>query len=165
MELQRATRLVEKLELLGLRVAVAESLTGGMLGSAFADVPGASKVFQGGIIAYQTPLKHRLLGVDHQLLDEHGAVHPLVAQQMALGVRERLAEGAFVSTIGLSTTGVAGPDWQDDQPPGTVFIGLATASETVSFDHHFGGSRADIREATVLAALDHLWEYLGGDAR
>lgn len=153
-------RIVQSLRVYSLRVAVAESLTAGLLTAAFADVPGASRVLQGGIVAYQTPLKHRLLGVDAALLDRVGAVDAQVAEQMALGVRERLAEGALVSTIGLSTTGVAGPDWQDDQPPGTVFIGLASDSGVRSFEHAFSGGRQEIREAAVQAALEHLRDFL-----
>ncbi|HHW51411.1 MAG TPA: CinA family protein [Pseudoclavibacter sp.] len=153
-------RIVRALKTHSLRVAVAESLTGGLLMAAFTDVPGASAVFQGGIVAYQTSLKHRLLGVDEHVLNTQGAVCADTAEQMALGVRERLAEGALVSTLGLSTTGVAGPDWQDDQPPGTVFIGLATQSGVHSFEHAFSGGRQEIREATVQAALEHLRDYL-----
>lgn len=152
--------LVERLGRYALRVAVAESLTGGLLTAAFADVPGASAVLQGGVVAYQTHLKHRLLGVDADLLARNGAVCAEVAEQMALGVRERLAEGALVSTIGLSTTGVAGPDWQDGQPPGTVFIGLATQAGAWSFEHALSGGRQEIREASVQAALAHLRDHL-----
>lgn len=153
-------RIVKELKSRALRVACAESLTGGLLTAAFADVPGASQVLQGGVIAYQTSLKHRLLGVDAELLARVGAVDAEVAEQMALGVRERLAEGALVSTIGLSTTGVAGPEWQDDNPPGTVFIGLATAAGVWSFEHAFSGGRQQIREATVQASLEHLRDHL-----
>lgn len=158
-------RLVSRLESLSLHVAVAESLTGGLLMAAIADVPGASAVLQGGVVAYQSSLKHRLLGVDAALLAAEGAVNAEVAEQMALGVRERLAEGALVSTIGISTTGVAGPAWQDDQPPGTVFIGLATHQGVRSFEHAFSGDREQIREATVLAALEHLRDYCDPDGR
>lgn len=152
-------RIVQRLAAHSLRVAVAESLTAGLLMAAFADVPGASAVLQGGVVAYQTSLKHRLLGVDEALLASAGAVNAEVAEQMALGVRERFAEGALVGTIGLSTTGVAGPDWQDDQPPGTVFIGLATQAGVWHFEHAFSGSRQAIREATVLAALEHVRDH------
>lgn len=149
----------------GLHIAVAESLTAGLVSAALADVPGASNVLAGGIVAYQTSLKHRLLGVDKRLLEEHGAVDGQVAEEMALGVRERLAQGPLISTVGVSTTGVAGPDWQDDQPPGTVFIGLATQSGVQHFAHHFGGGRQAIREATVAAALNHLWEHVNHHLR
>ncbi len=152
--------IVNRLNLYSLKVAVAESLTGGLLVAALVDVPGASAVLQGGIVAYQNTLKHRLLGVDSELLATSGAVNEEVAEQMALGVRERLAEGTLVNTIGISTTGVAGPDWQDEQPPGTVFIGLATQAGTQVFEHAFSGDRQEIREAAVQAALEHLRDHL-----
>ena len=158
--LTRQGLIVSRFERLGLRLAVAESLTAGLVAAAIADVPGASRVLQGGIVAYQTALKHRLLGVDKELLAERGPVDAEVAEEMALGVRERLSEGVISSTIGISTTGVAGPDWQDDQPPGTVFIGLAWHDEITHYAHSFDGSRQEIREAVVAAALDHLWEHL-----
>lgn len=151
---------IERFREHGVQIAVAESLTAGLVSATLADVPGASAVLLGGVVAYQTPLKHRLLGVDLDLLNMVGAVDARVAEQMAEGARVRLAMGAMVGTVGISTTGVAGPDWQDDQPPGTVFIGLATGAETVSFAHQFGGDRQGIREATVAAALDHLWQYI-----
>ncbi|WP_028245116.1 CinA family protein [Pseudoclavibacter soli] len=156
----RQSIIVDRYARSGLSIAVAESLTAGLVTAAIADVPGASKVLAGGIVAYQTPLKHRLLGVSKALLEERGAVDGQVAEEMALGVRERLAQGPLVSTVGISTTGVAGPDWQDDQPPGTVFIGLASQSGVTHFAHHFGGGRQAIREATVAAALEHLWEHV-----
>lgn len=158
--LTRQGLIVSRFAQLGLHLAVAESLTAGLVAASIADVPGASRVLQGGIVAYQTSLKHRLLGVDKTLLAERGAVDPQVAEEMALGVRERLSEGVISATIGVSTTGVAGPDWQDDEPPGTVFIGLAWDREITHYAHSFGGSRQDIREATVAAVLDHLWEHL-----
>ena len=161
----RVELVVQQLRAYNLHLAVAESLTAGLVAATIADVPGASHVLQGGIVAYQTPLKHRLLGVEEDLLAAYGAVYPGVAEQMAAGVRQRLAEGALVSTIGISTTGVAGPDWQDDHPPGLVYVGLATESGTRAFEHHFGGSRQEIREAAVAAVVDHLWEYLGADLR
>ncbi|MCH4249825.1 MAG: CinA family protein [Microbacteriaceae bacterium] len=158
--LTRQGVIIDRFARLGLHLAVAESLTGGLVAGAFADVPGASRVLQGGIVAYQTSLKHRLLGVDKELLAEHGAVDPQVAEEMALGVRERLAEGVSAATVGVSTTGVAGPDWQDEQPPGTVFIGLAWDTELTHYAHTFRGSRQEIREATVAAVMEHLWEHL-----
>lgn len=164
-ELTKQSIIVDQFARLGLHLAVAESLTAGMVAAAIADVPGASKVLQGGIVAYQTTLKHRLLGVDKQLLAEHGAVHPLVAEQMAQGVRERLAEGVLAETVGVSTTGVAGPDWQDDQPPGTVYVGLAWQSEVSHYAYAFSGSRQEIREATVAAVLERLWEHIDIDLR
>lgn len=129
-------------------LAVAESLTGGLLASRIVDVPGASVVFRGGVVAYATDLKHALLGVDAQLLARHGAVHPQVAAQMADGVRERLG-----ATWGLATTGVAGPDPQDGHPPGTVFVGLAGPDGVRTISLLLTGDRSQVRGATVDAAL------------
>jgi nicotinamide-nucleotide amidase len=104
----------------GQTVASAESLTGGLVCARLVDVPGASAVVRGAIVAYATELKNRLLGVDGDLLSAKGPVDPGVAAQMALGVRERLG-----ADWGLSTTGVAGPDPQDGAPPGRVYIAVA----------------------------------------
>ncbi len=104
----------------GQTVAVAESLTGGMVCSALVDVAGVSAVLRGGVVAYATELKHRLLGVDARLLAANGPVDPDVAAQMAHGVRELLG-----ADWGLATTGVAGPDPQDGIAAGTVFIAVA----------------------------------------
>lgn len=143
-----AARVVARLTSVGQTVAVAESLTGGLLAASIVDVPGASAVFRGGVVAYATDLKHALLGVDADLLDRAGAVHPQVAAQMAGGVRERLA-----ATWGLATTGFAGPDPQGGQPPGTVFVGVAGPDGVHTLSLTLRGDRAQIRGATVDAAL------------
>ena len=132
-------------------LAVAESLTGGLLAARVVDVPGASAVLRGGVVAYATDLKHALLGVDAELLAREGAVHPLVAAQMASGVRDRLE-----AYWGISTTGVAGPDSQDGHEPGTVFLGLAWPSGVRTVSLRLPGAREQIRVATVDAALDLL---------
>ncbi len=98
-------------------IAVAESLTGGLLAGALTDVPGASAVFRGGVVAYATELKAILLGVDRALLAAQGAVSAEVAAAMAAGVRDRLG-----ATVGAATTGVAGPDPAEGKPAGTVYI-------------------------------------------
>jgi nicotinamide-nucleotide amidase len=110
----------------GQTVAVAESLTGGMVCAALIEVPGASAVVRGGVVAYATELKHRLLDVDGDLLASNGPVDPDVAAQMALGVRERLG-----ADWGLATTGVAGPEWQDGVAPGRVYLAVAGPLLTV----------------------------------
>ena len=152
----------------GLSIAVAESLTGGLLAASLCSVPGISAVFRGGIVAYQTPLKHALLGVDAELLAARGAVDPDVAQQMAEGVRQRMATSGQAD-IGLSTTGVAGPDPQDGHAVGTVFVGIATAQGSHALRLNLGeaivsgdpvATRQHIREATVAAALQVLAEHL-----
>ncbi len=113
----------------GQTVAVAESLTGGMICSSLIEIPGASAAVRGGVVAYATELKHRLLDVDGDLLARNGPVDPDVAAQMALGVRERLG-----ADWGLSTTGVAGPDPQDGVAPGRVYLAIAGPLVPVSPD-------------------------------
>jgi nicotinamide-nucleotide amidase len=144
-----------------LTIAVAESLTGGLLVAELISVPGASRVVRGGVVAYDTALKHSLLGVDADLLAEHGAVHPDVARQMAVGVRERLQVGGVAASIGLSTTGVAGPDPQDGQPVGTVFVGIALGDLVTVLDLRLEGSREAIRRAVVSESLVRLKGMLG----
>ena len=148
----------------GLRLALAESLTGGLLASAIVEVPGASKVLLGSIVAYDTSLKSSLLGVAPQLLAKVGAVDGEVAAQMAAGVRNRLAAAASVSveiTIGVACTGVAGPDSQDGKPVGTVFIAVDAPDGARVREYHLTGDRAEIRLATVGLALELLGESVG----
>ncbi|MQA02061.1 MAG: nicotinamide-nucleotide amidohydrolase family protein [Streptosporangiales bacterium] len=133
----------------GATLAVAESLTGGLVGATVTDVPGASAVFRGGVIAYATDVKASVLGVDRELLATHGAVHPEVARQLATGVRELLQ-----ATYGLALTGVAGPDPQDGQPPGTVYVAVAgPAGTTVTALSPEGQpTRPQVRQAATEAA-------------
>jgi nicotinamide-nucleotide amidase len=157
-----APELLESLASKGLRLAVAESLTGGLLTSAFVDVPGASRVLLGSIVAYQTEIKHQLLGVSRALLQEQGAVDAEVVAQMASGVRVKLAAKAGFDesvVIGVATTGVAGPELQDGKPAGTVFIGISGPTGDFVYPMHFEGSRLDVRVAAVSAAVDALWEH------
>ncbi|MBV8932384.1 MAG: CinA family protein [Streptomycetaceae bacterium] len=136
-------------------LAVAESLTGGLVAAALTSVPGASRTFRGSVTAYATELKREVLGVNAALLDARGAVDPLVAEEMAQGVRVRL--GAM---WGLATTGVAGPEPQDGNPVGTVFTAVAGPRGTKVTSLHLDGDRAAIREATVAAALELLVDAL-----
>ncbi len=149
-------RLIAEIGSRGLSVAVAESLTGGLLVAEFVRVPSASTVVLGGVVAYDTELKHTLLGVDAQLLAEHGPVHPEVAAQMAKGVREALAVGGRAAGIGISTTGVAGPGTQGGQPVGTVYIGISIGAQLHVFRLSLTGSRDAIRAAVVSGALARL---------
>ena len=139
------------LEANGETLALAESLTGGALADAFVRVPGASKVLRGSVVAYATDLKASLLGVDAALLERVGAVDGEVAAEMAQGARTRLG-----ATYGLSATGVAGPDEQDGKAVGTVFIALASATDTTVSEFHFAGDRASIRAQSVQAAIELL---------
>ncbi|MFC9559222.1 CinA family protein [Agromyces sp. NPDC056965] len=149
-----AARLIAELTERGLRVAVAESLTGGLVVAELTSVPGASVVVSGGVVAYDTAVKRSVLGVDAGLLAAEGAVHPEVARQMADRVRTVLAVDGRAAELGVATTGVAGPTDQDGKPPGTVFVGIAFGAEIETIELALRGSRAEIRVATVQAAID-----------
>ncbi|HEY3718097.1 MAG TPA: CinA family protein [Jatrophihabitantaceae bacterium] len=136
---------------LGATVAVAESLTGGLLAAALTATPGASATVRGGLVVYATDLKASLAGVSTHLLEERGAVDPDVALALARGARTRLG-----ATYGLGVTGVAGPDPQDGKPVGTVFLALAGPDDETVAERTFTGDRAAIRAGAVAATLDVL---------
>lgn len=141
-------------------LAVAESLTGGMVAAELTAVPGASRVFRGSVTAYATELKHRVLGVDAGLLAAEGAVHPQVAAEMAAGVR-RLMD----ATWGVATTGVAGPEPQDGQPVGTVFVAVEGPGSRKTARLRLNGSRAEIRRESARTVLELLASQLRENAR
>jgi nicotinamide-nucleotide amidase len=143
-----AREVIELLIARGETIAVAESLTGGMLAAALTAIPGASAAVRGGLVTYATDLKASLLDVPSALLDRQGAVHPEVASAMAEGARRRLA-----ATVGAATTGVAGPDPQDGQPVGTVYIAASAGGRTVVKSLALSGDRHQIRVATVERVL------------
>ena len=143
-----ATEIIQLLMRTGETVAAAESLTGGLVAAALTDVPGASNVFRGGVIAYATELKAQVLGVDVAMLKKHGPVYAPVASAMAEGVRQRLG-----ATFGVATTGVAGPGPQDGQPAGTVHIAVSLAGDTVVRTMALAGDRDEVRRLTVERVL------------
>lgn len=144
-----AKSVLDALERRSATVAVAESLTGGMVGARLTTVPGASASFRGGVIAYATDVKGSVLGVDRDLLAREGAVHPEVASQLATGVR-----GLLAATYGLALTGVAGPDPQDGRPPGTLYVAVAgPAGVRVEAPAVPAEGRAEIREQATVAGL------------
>jgi nicotinamide-nucleotide amidase len=147
--------LVARLRERGETVATAESLTGGLVCAVLTEVQGSSAVLRGGLVVYATPLKATLAGVDQRLLDEHGAVHPAVAGQLADGARRRCG-----ATWGIGLTGVAGPGPQDGVDPGTVYVGLASSDEPEVAALRVPGGRHDVRSAAVRGALDLLWGRL-----
>lgn len=156
-----ARDLVARLTAAGLTVACAESLTGGLVVATLVSVPGASVVVRGGVVAYATDLKARLLGVDRGLLEVEGAVHPEVAREMARGVVELVG-----ADYGLATTGVAGPDPQDGRPVGEVHVAVAATGGRT----HVASPRLDpalgrdgIRWAAVDEALAALALVVRGD--
>ena len=129
-----------------LTLAVAESLTGGLLASRIVAVPGASGWFTGGVVAYDRRVKVELLGVpDGPVVSEEAAM------AMADGVRVRLG-----STVGLATTGVAGPTEQDGEPVGTVWIGLAIGDDVDAIRLRLPGDRDRVRQMAVISAVDRL---------
>ncbi|MGJ9422701.1 CinA family protein [Aeromicrobium sp. CF3.5] len=143
----------------GATVASAESLTGGLVCAALVDVPGASDVVRGAVVAYAADVKIALLGVDADLVATHGTVHPQVAEQMAEGVR-----AACGASHGVSTTGVAGPGPSEGQPAGTVFVAVAGPAGTVSTRVDVAGGRAQVRSGAVGAALSLLVATLGEES-
>jgi nicotinamide-nucleotide amidase len=133
----------------GLRLAVAESCTGGLLGARLTDIPGSSDVFVGGVIAYDNALKIDLLGVPESLLAEHGAVSEPVARAMADGAVRRFGVGGA-----LSVTGIAGPaGGSAEKPVGTVWLGCALEGTVETRRALFPGSRQEVRARAAQAAL------------
>jgi nicotinamide-nucleotide amidase len=149
-------RVLDLLRRRGQTLAVAESLTGGMLAARLVDVPGASAAFRGGVVAYATDLKHRLLGVDPDLLDRCGPVDADVAGALADGVRDRLG-----ADWGAATTGVAGPEPQGGRVPGTVYVAVSGPPGRWVVHRDLPGSRSEVRAATVTEVLHLLLFALG----
>lgn len=146
---------LQKLEEQGATLGVAESLTGGVLNAFLTDVPGASRVLRGGVVAYSVELKEKLLGVPRTLTDSKGVVNEETARAMAEGIRQQTG-----ATFGLATTGEAGPKSQSGADVGTVFIGIADENGSRAIERHFSGDRDAIRRRAALAALDILRRQL-----
>jgi nicotinamide-nucleotide amidase len=144
----------------GASVAVAESCTGGLVASRLTDVPGASRWFHGGVVAYSNASKQSLLGVPEALLAEHGAVSEPVARAMAEGVRAR-----FGAAIGVATTGISGPDGGSaEKPVGLVHLALADATGTHADHFEFPVGRTRHRQLTAQVALDWIRRRMLGVA-
>jgi nicotinamide-nucleotide amidase len=150
-----AADLVARLTAAGQTVAVAESLTGGLVAAALTEIPGASVVVRGGVLAYATDLKAQVLGVDEALLARAGAVDADVAGQMAAGVRSLMG-----ATYGLATTGVAGPDQAEGKPVGTVYVAVSGPETSRVRALSLPGDRREVRAASVQAVLSLLAEEL-----
>jgi nicotinamide-nucleotide amidase len=162
--------LIESLGARGETIATAESLTGGLIGAVLTSVSGVSAIYRGGVVSYATDLKAALAGVQETTLAEHGAVAPLTAVEMALGVAQRCD-----ATWGVAVTGVAGPDPQEGHPAGTVFTAVARKPPaSTDWDDQqadsvvcvrelsLTGDRAAIRDQTVRAALRQLQQVCLG---
>jgi nicotinamide-nucleotide amidase len=144
----------------GLRLAVAESCTGGLLGHRLTSVPGSSAYFERGVLAYSNRAMEELLGVPESLLKSHGSVSGPCAEAMARGVAALAG-----SPCALAVTGIAGPDGgTPTKPVGTVFVGLVVTGEVLARRFQFAGDRAAVRWQSTQAALDMLRRSLRGQS-
>ena len=142
---------------MGLTICAAESCTGGLLGGALTDPPGASRVFLGSAVCYSNEAKIRILGVSPDILAQHGAVSEGCAAAMAAGARN-----LFLADIALSVTGVAGPDGgTKEKPIGRVWFSVDSGWQKEVFSCSFGGGRGEIREKAVEVALEALLTVIG----
>jgi nicotinamide-nucleotide amidase len=154
-----AALMLAELERRQSRLAVAESCTGGLIGARLTAVPGSSRVFVGGVVAYADAVKLDLLGVSADALAAHGAVSEPVAREMASGIARTLGTEAA-----LAVTGIAGPDGgTEEKPVGTVWIAALWQGKVRAFHHVFPGERDLVRRRAAQAALDALRRVLAGE--
>lgn len=140
----------------GLRLAVAESCTGGLIGHRITNIPGASTYYMGSITAYAYEAKVRLLGVHWETLETYGAVSKETVLEMASGVRNALA-----ADIGVAVSGIAGPGGgTPEKPVGTTWIGLSAAGVDEAWCHLWKGDRLAVKSKSAQAALRILYDYL-----
>ena len=140
--------------LAGKTLATAESCTGGMIGAALTAVPGASRVYKGGVVSYWSEVKEKLLGVSGEDLENLGPVSMQVAGSRAQGARKLLK-----TDVAVSVTGLAGPDGDEfGRPVGTVFVGFDNGARTVVRQYRFGGDRDSVRRQAAEAALKLILE-------
>ena len=132
-----------------LTVAVAESMTGGLLAAALADLPESSQRFLGGVVSYRADTKMEVLGVPADVIASNGVVSRPTAQLMAEGARR-----IFQASLAISVTGVAGPEQQEGKPVGLTYIGVSLDGRTEVREYRWPGGRAANRVASVEAAID-----------
>ena len=144
----------------GLTLATAESCTGGLVGERLTSVPGSSRYYRGGVVAYANEAKRDLLGVPADLLERHGAVSDEVARAMAEGARRR-----FGTDLAVSTTGISGPDGGTlEKPVGLVFVGFASEAGSEAAELFYPMDRERHRALTAQVALDRVRRHLLGEA-
>lgn len=154
--MKKAVDLIAVLKEQGLTLSVAESCTGGLLADAFVSVAGASAVFAGGAVCYQTPAKTMLLGVNPTTV----ATHSVVSEEVAIEMAEGCAK-AFSTPCAISVTGVAGPKTPNDPAPvGTVYIGLKTPTQTSAVCVRLKGNRQAVRRKSAKRALAEMYSLL-----
>ena len=152
--MKTASKVIHALQ--GKTLVTAESLTGGGIGALLTTVPGASKVYKGGIISYTDEVKREVLGVPADILAHRGAVSMETAMHMACGARKLLK-----ADVAISVTGLAGPDGDDfGNSVGTVFIGYADEQGVTAGEYHFSGDREGVRNQTIAAALKLILDYV-----
>lgn len=144
----------------GLRLAVAESCTGGLIGHRLTNVPGSSTYYMGSVTAYAYEAKVRLLGVRWETLEKHGAVSEETVLEMARGVRRALA-----ADVGVSVSGIAGPGGgTPDKPVGLVWIGLSAPGIDEAWSYIWNGDRIQNKELTAQQALQLLVDFLSEES-
>ena len=155
----KAVRLIELLKSRGEMIVTAESCTGGLIAGALTDIAGSSDAVFGGYVTYANRVKIEMIGVDEQLIELWGAVSESVADAMANGARETAGV-----EVALAVTGIAGPGGGSaEKPVGLVYLACTTAAGTQVIERRFGDiGREQVREATVIAALDLALECVGG---
>ncbi|WP_077597920.1 CinA family protein [Olsenella urininfantis] len=155
-----SSRVIEAATLLNVGLASAESCTGGMVSAVLTSIPGSSSTFLGGVTSYAIRIKHSLLGVSKDVLEDvsKGAVSEECAQQMAAGARRVMS-----ADLAVSTTGIAGPSGAEPgKPVGTVVFGLSVEEGERSVAHLLSGDRDEVRSKACLIALGLLYEELEG---
>ncbi len=153
-------RLGDRLRQLDLRVAVAESMTGGLLAAALANLPESSTRFLGGVVSYTVDKKIDLLGVPETVISQDGVISAATARLMAEGVRR-----IFNAGVSISVTGVAGPESQEGKPIGLTYIGVSSNGRNQVREYRWPGDREANRAATVKAAIAQAADFLSADKR
>jgi nicotinamide-nucleotide amidase len=159
----KTNNLIDSIGMLGrqlssqsLWLATAESCTGGGIGQTLTSVPGCSRWYQGGVIAYSNQLKQELLGLDAAILLQHGAVSQAVVENMAVGVCQ-----CCNADLAVSISGIAGPNGGSlEKPVGLVWLAWADQGRVTSQMYHFSGNREAVRTAAILAAVSGLHDLL-----
>lgn len=145
----KEAELIKLLRADSLTVSTAESLTGGLTAATLVNVPGASYAFMEGFVTYDIRAKHRTLGIPQDILDEEGAISPITVREMAKGAAKRAG-----TDMALATTGNAGPDPSEGKPVGLVYTAVYFNGDIKVSEHHFTGTRSEIREKTVHAVIE-----------
>ena len=140
----------------GLKLSLAESCTGGMIGAEITSLSGSSSFFLGSAVTYSNESKERILKVSHDSLIDHGAVSEQVAKEMALG-----SLYVYDADISGSVTGIAGPDGgTPEKPVGTVWMAVTDGKVTRTYENHFKGSREEIRASTRDVLIEQIIEFI-----